>query len=478
MGRLRRPRSCRRRRDDDAGLEAHDDVAQAEGMSGADLSCKPAIVHEAPPVEPQPISGERYLSPAWLAKEEAALWPKVWLFACLEQAVVEPGQFSVFNLGRESIVVARTAEGEVAAFYNTCQHRGARVATVPSGCVKSFVCPYHGWTYRTDGRLVVVPDNQRFPGGVDRNERSMPRVRVETFAGLVWICMDPDGPSLREYLGPVAERLEPYRVERMTLTGDQTVHLDCNWKAVYDNFGELYHVEHIHPQHAMLFDCPTAQVELFGRGHTGISIIGHTVNQRLPIPDEPNFYQKIQLEKFGGDADSYVGRVLDIRKDIQKLRREAGPELGWDYREMTDERLSDIEQYNVFPNIMFTVQPDDALVMRARPHPTDPNKCFWDKLTFRRQPDPAVAVAAGVEFTPYSQKDLEHVPRPEHDEFDQDEVIAGRKTMNITVDQDVHLIRDVQAGMHSRGFTTQVLSDEEVRIQHYHDWLDHTMGVR
>ena len=62
------------------------------------------------------------------------------------------------------------------------------------------------------------------------------------------------------------------------------------------------------------------------------------------------------------------------------------------------------------------------------------------------------------------------VQRPEHDEFDQEDVIAGRKTMDITVDQDVHLIRDVQNGMRSRGFKKQVLNDDEARIQHYHDW--------
>ena len=70
------------------------------------------------------------------------------------------------------------------------------------------------------------------------------------------------------------------------------------------------------------------------------------------------------------------------------------------------------------------------------------------------------------------------VGKKEHDQFTQEDIIAGRKTMTITIDQDVHLIRDIQAGMHSRGFETQKLCDDEVRIQHYHDWLDHWMGVR
>ncbi len=443
----------------------------------ATVPARPPIVHQPAPVVGRPIRAERYVSTDWMAREAEQVWPRMWLFACLERDVAEPGEYQVLDIGDESILVARTDDGELAAFYNVCQHRGARVMVNRGGWVRDFVCPYHGWTYGHDGRLKVVPDVERFSGGVDCEARSLRPVQVAGFAGLVWVCMDPGAPALLDYLGPVADRLEPYRLDAMTLTGDQTVSLACNWKAVFDNFGELYHVEHIHPQHELMFDCPTAQIDLFANGHTGVVIDGHTVNTRLPIPDEPTPFLRRQLRMFGADPADYAGRVLDIREDVQKLRREAGPRLGYDYDRMSDERLSDIEQYNVFPNTMFTVQPDDAMVMRARPHPTDPNRCWWDKFSFHRRPREAVARRAGVEFEPFDPADVEPIERPEHDEFTQEDIIAGRKTMTITIDQDVHLIRDVQAGMRSRGFDTAVLGDDEVRVQHYHDWLDHFMAV-
>jgi hypothetical protein len=263
----------------------------------------------------------------------------------------------------------------------------------------------------------------------------------------------------------------------MTLIADQTVLLNCNWKAVLDNFHELYHVEHIHPLHALHFDCPTSLVDLFQYGHTGVHIHGHTVNTRLPIPDEVPPVLDRALRMFGADPAEYHGRVLDVREDVQQLRREAGPRLGWDYDALTDQRLSDVEQYNGFPNLMITVQADDAMVMRARPHPTDPDWCYWDKFSFHRQPDEAVARRHGVPFEPHNAADLAPVPRPEHDEFNQDDIIAGRKTMGVTIDQDVHFIRDVQAGMHSRGFDAQLLCSDEIRIQHFHDWYDQWMGA-
>jgi phenylpropionate dioxygenase-like ring-hydroxylating dioxygenase large terminal subunit len=438
------------------------------------VDSRPIIVHEGAPGGSAPITAERYVSRQWLDREFDELWPRVWMFVCLERDVAQPGEFHVFDIGRESIIVARAESGELGAFYNSCQHRGMRLAN-GQGCTPKFECGYHGWTYRTDGRLVVVPDNDRFPGGVDRATHSLKRVQVDTFLGLVFVCMDPTAPPLMDYLGLAGERLAPYRVQDMTLIADQTVRLACNWKAVYDNFGELYHVEHIHPQHQELFDCPTAVVELFANGHTGVVIDGHTVNTRLAIPDVPNFYLEHQLKLLGANPNDYVGRVLDVRKDAQKLRRDNGARLGFDYDLFSDDRLTDIEQYNLFPNTLLSLTADTASVMRARPHATDPDWCYWDKLTFRRHPSPDVAARAGVAYDPYPSTLFEQPERPVHDEFDQEDVIAGRKSMSTTVDQDVFYIRDVQRGMHSRGFAAARLCDDEARVQHYHDWLMHVM---
>jgi phenylpropionate dioxygenase-like ring-hydroxylating dioxygenase large terminal subunit len=439
------------------------------------VHAQPITQHHAAAVAGRAITAERYVSPDWLAREASDLWTKVWMFACLERDVSELGSFQVFDIGRESIVVSR-AESGLHAFYNSCQHRGMRIAN-GQGCSQRFVCGYHGWTYRSDGRLVVVPDNDRFPGGVDRVTHSLQQVQVATFAGMVFVCMDPAAPPLLDYLGLVGERMAAYRLEDMTHISDQTVGLACNWKAVFDNFGELYHVEHIHPQHAELFDCPTARVDLFANGHTSVTIDGHTVNQRVGVPEAPNFYMEHQLKMYGIDPNEYVGRVLDVRADMQEVRREVAPKLGFDYDRLSDDRLTDIEQYNLFPNTMVTLTPDTGFIARARPHPTDPDWCWWDKFTFRMAPSPDVSARAGVRYEPHPSTLFEQPERPVHDEFDQEDVIAGRKTMGITIDQDVHYIRDVQRGMHSRGFKTSRLCDDEARVQHYHDWLMQWIGT-
>jgi phenylpropionate dioxygenase-like ring-hydroxylating dioxygenase large terminal subunit len=428
------------------------------------------------PAGTKPITAERYISADYMDREQDAVWGKSWLFAGLMSDVREPGDYFVFNVARESIIVSRTQDGEIAANYNVCQHRGARVLVNDMGTLDSFVCPYHGWAYHPDGTLYHVPDTDRFSQGAPCEQLSLKPVRVDTLHGMVWICMDDGGPSLAQFLGPVSDLVAPFRMQDMTLIEDQTVRLECNWKAVFDNFHELYHVEHIHPQHALIFDCLFCNTDLYNQGHSRVVIEGFTVNTRQDVPEMPTDIMAPQMVALGMDPEDFRGRVHDVRAAVQKKRREMGPSLGHNYDLLSDDELSDIVQYNIFPNSIIVLQPENLLLMRAMPHPTDPNKCLWDKFTFIMEPDPSVAGAANVSFNMGQDASMVPDERPEHDEFDQEDIIAGRKTMTITIDQDVHFIRDVQNGMHSKGFGEAWLNDDECRIQHYHDWLNHYMG--
>ena len=428
------------------------------------------------PAGTRPITAERYTSPDYMEREQDLVWGKAWLFAGLTSDVANAGDYFVFNIGRESIVVSCTAEGNIVAHYNVCQHRGARVLVNDMGTLDAFVCPYHGWSYRPDGTLFHVPDPDRFSQGAPCEQLSLKPVRVECKHGMVWVCQDDDGPSLDEFLGPVSGLINPFRMHDMTLVEDQRVRLECNWKAVFDNFQELYHVEHIHPQHALIFDCLFCNTDLFDRGHARVVIEGFTVNTRQEIPEMPTEIMAPQMIALGMDPEEFRGRVPDVREAVQKKRREMGPAMGHNYDLLSDDQLSDIVQYNIFPNSIIVLQPENMLLLRAMPHPTDPNKCFFDKYTFIMEADESIADPKNVSFNMGQAASIIPDERPDRDEFTQEDIIAGDKTMTITLDQDIHFIRDVQNGMHSRGFGEAWLNDDECRIQHYHDWLNHYMG--
>jgi len=299
-----------------------------------------------------------------------------------------------------------------------------------------------------------VPYEERFAQGVPCEERSLKPVHTQVWDGFVFVSLESEPQPLLDFLGPVVEHLKAYRFADMTLTEDQTVHHQCNWKAVVDNFSELYHVDFLHPQHKRMVDCCNDTVHLFDNGHTGLAVPGATVSPRFPVPEEPTDIQSAQLIALGLDPADFKGRVLDVREAVQQAKRSAGATNGVDYSLFNDEQLSDVWQYNLFPNVILSFTPEHCWVLRPRPHPTDPQQCYFDKLSFLRLPD-----------------NTEH-GRPERDLFDHVAIIKGDKTMTDTIDQDIELLGGVQAGMASQGFDSVWLNDDEMRVQHFHDALD------
>ena len=97
------------------------------------------------------LDAERYTTRDFMRQEWDAIWSRCWLYAGLVSDVADAGDYFLFNVGRESVVVTRSDDGQLRAFYNVCQHRGNRLLAAGSGVVSRFACPYHGWQYGLDG---------------------------------------------------------------------------------------------------------------------------------------------------------------------------------------------------------------------------------------------------------------------------------------------------------------------------------------
>jgi nitrite reductase/ring-hydroxylating ferredoxin subunit len=417
------------------------------------------------------LNKQRYTDPSVAAAEWEAIWTRCWLFAGLVSDLPDPGDYFVYELGRESIVVIRDDNGEIGAFYNVCQHRGNRLFTNESGSVRQVACPYHGWRYGLDGELVEVPDADRFCPAVEKSERSLQPVKLEVWAGTVWVNMDHGAKPLADFLGPIMDNLAAYRFENMVLAKHQTVSLDANWKTVRDNFLEQYHVDYIHPQHATLVDCCNSQNILWPYGHSATMVEGYVTNSRYPIPEQTPDHLVTLLQGLGLAPEDFDGRVSDIRKVVQKHKRRIGPELGFDYSALSDEQVSDVWQYDIFPNLFLTLQAEEVWIYGPRPHPSDPNQCFFDKWTLQIPLEEGSDPGRGLTLNPRLMASRDD-DRPEHEAFTAADVIAGRHSLTITLDQDIHYLADMQAGLQSRGFDTALLNEDEVRVQHFHDWVD------
>ena len=162
------------------------------------------------------IDQRRYTSPEFMTLEWERLWTKVWLVAGRALDIPNPGDYLVTELGVESIIAVRQADGGVRAFYNVCQHRGNRLRPCgrgSAGAAQSFKCLYHHWEYNLDGSYRRIPDLDTFPQGAPSH--GLTEIKCEVWGSFVWFSMNPDAPPLAEFLAPIPRHLDPYHFERI-----------------------------------------------------------------------------------------------------------------------------------------------------------------------------------------------------------------------------------------------------------------------
>jgi len=198
----------------------------------------------------RPIPARPYYDPEWFALERDAVFRRSWLHLGHVCELPEAGSFirREVELFKASVLLVRSRDGEVRAFHNVCTHRGTRLVDEAQGRQSRFSCPYHMWTFGTDGALVSAPDFESFH--VSKKECALPQIACEIVGGLIFVHFGKPESSLRAWLGPYATVLEAMPVARATTFSEYVYDIDANWKLTYDNFQENYHLRFIHPSAA------------------------------------------------------------------------------------------------------------------------------------------------------------------------------------------------------------------------------------
>jgi choline monooxygenase len=180
--------------------------------------------------------------------------------------VKEPGQFFTIDVNEEPLVVVRSEDGKLRAFYNVCRHHAAAVVPEASGCAKQFRCPYHGWTYGNDGALKGMVE---FEGvcNFERADNGLVPVRVDTWENFIFVNLDEHAASLKEFLGKVPELVAPLNLKEKLHYFDRRIYtLNCNWKVYVDNYLDGgYHVPHAHKDLSSVVEYTKYTIENFER---------------------------------------------------------------------------------------------------------------------------------------------------------------------------------------------------------------------
>jgi len=189
-----------------------------------------------------------------LERERQAVFDRCWLYLGHESEIQGPHSFQTRTLAGRPLILLRQGDGEVAAFINSCTHRGAPVCKEISGTSKYFRCFYHLWTFESSGSLVSVPDEESYGPDFDKGALGLvPVPRLETYRGFVFVSFDAAIESLESYLGPAADYLD--LVANSAETGIEVIRgthvwgAKANWKVMVENSMDSYHVPFGHKRY-------------------------------------------------------------------------------------------------------------------------------------------------------------------------------------------------------------------------------------
>lgn len=199
------------------------------------------------------LPGWVYRDPEYFRVEMARVIRPAWQIVCHVSDIPAPGDWRTLDILDESVMVIRGTDGEVRAFANVCRHRGSRLVDGHEGCAKRLTCPYHAWTYATDGRLIGVPHRADYPA-FDQAEWGLLPVELEAWRGFLFVRLESGGPGVAEMMAPYDAEIAPHGFEDLQAIGRITMRpRDVNWKNVADNYSDGLHIDVAHPGLTRLF---------------------------------------------------------------------------------------------------------------------------------------------------------------------------------------------------------------------------------
>ncbi|MEM6941107.1 MAG: SRPBCC family protein [Pseudomonadota bacterium] len=218
-------------------------VAAFAGQTDA-LRAELAEIAALPDNAPRGLSGQHYVSPDYFQHEWQTVLHQGWHCLARADEIPNTGDYLALTLLDEPIVLVRDGQ-TIRALSNVCQHRGMPLVQ-GKGRARRFVCSYHAWAYRTDGRLMYATRMKN--DGFDRNSCRLASFSCVERFGFIYVSLAEDPPDLDAELGDLATHLAPYEPEAYRTVHTATEVWQTNWKCLVENFMEGYHLSVVHPK--------------------------------------------------------------------------------------------------------------------------------------------------------------------------------------------------------------------------------------
>jgi len=273
-------------------------------------------------------------------RELERVFARCWLFVAHGSQIPNAGDFVSAYMGEDNVLVVRQKDGSIAAFLNTCPHRGNKVSFADAGNARQFVCNYHGWSFGIDGALRGMYASEAFEAsGLDKQRHGLhPVAQIDTYRGLVFATLDPDAPSLAEYLGDMRFYLDA--VFDMDDAGTEFVGgcvksvIRCNWKMAAENFvGDALHAGWTHDSGAR-------------------AMVGGPV---MDLHKTPETSYQVNFNGHGWEFNQdTVGNAATLAdKELRKYLYIMQPQVAARHGELRSRMIGAISSCTLFPNTSF-----------------------------------------------------------------------------------------------------------------------------
>jgi benzoate/toluate 1,2-dioxygenase alpha subunit len=265
-------------------------------------------------VRPDEIHRDVYVDPELFELEMERLWRHTWLYVGHDSQVPQPGDFYTTQLASEPVIMIRGSDNLVRVLPNRCAHKGTRLASAVHGkCIGGALrCPYHGWTYRLDGKIRTIPLKGGYEGtafGSSEAAKGLREISSLDYRGFVFARLAAEGPSFEEYFGEsltsIDNMVERSPEGRLEVAGGVLRYLhDCNWKPFVENLNDA-----MHPMVAHESSAGTAKRTWESTSATGP--VPMVIEQFVPFVNGYDFFEKMGVKVYP-NGHSYTGVNFSI----------------------------------------------------------------------------------------------------------------------------------------------------------------------
>ena len=419
----------------------------------------PPLTWENPldvPLTSVPVS--RYTSQAFYDLEMQELWPKVWQMACREEEIPEIGDYYLYEIGLNSIIVVRTHQG-IRAHHNVCRHRGRKLCDFETGHAASFICPFHGFSWNIDGSLRTVTSDWDFPH-IDQNDFDLTPVQTGCWGGWVFVNMDMNAAPLSDFIGDLPQHFEYWAPENRYVEAHVGKVMKANWKLCQEAFMEAFHVITTHPQILTGIGDENSQYDAWGNFSRAITPNGTPSPHIRRQPNEQELFDAVTMRALDDPPNPEVPEGTTARAMMAAGARAALQPIIGEGVSIGDSDVSDSIYYTLFPNF-HPWGGYNRIVYRFRPWQNRLDRCLMECYYLKpfagERPAPAPLHLLD-EDTPWTEA-------PE----------LGLLAKVFT--QDTFNLPQVQAGLMAAKYDEVVFARyQETKIRHFHHLLSQQVG--